>query len=54
MYHNLWQADAKKQNNSHTLADRSSERVLDINKIDEIYKGIRMENGTMTNKLNAT
>ena len=32
----------------------SSKRVLDINKIDKIYKGIRMENGTMTNKLNAT
>ena len=32
----------------------SSERVLDMNKIDEIYKGIFMENGTTTDELNAT
>ena len=32
----------------------SSERVLDMNKIDEDYKGILMENSTTTDKLNAT
>ena len=32
----------------------SSERELDINKIDQIYKGILMENGTKTDNLNAT
>ena len=32
----------------------SSERVLDMNKTDEIYKGMLTENGTTTNKLNAT
>ena len=32
----------------------SSERELDINKIDKIYKGILMENGTTTDNLNAT
>ena len=32
----------------------SSERVLDMNQIDEIYKGIPMENGTTTERLNAT
>ena len=53
-------------NYSRTLADieitdfvesylnDSSERVLDINKIDKIYKGILMENGTTTDKLHAT
>ena len=51
-------------NSSCTLADieityllesylnDSSERVLDINNIDEIYKGIFMENGTTKDKLN--
>ena len=32
----------------------SSERELDINKIDKIYKGILMENGTTTGNLNGT
>ena len=32
----------------------SSERVLDMNEIDEIYKGILKENGTTTDKLNVT
>ena len=32
----------------------SSERVLNINKIDKIYKGILKENGTTTDKVNAT
>ena len=32
----------------------SSERVLDMNKIDEDYKGILMENSTTTDKLDAT
>ena len=53
-------------NYSRTLADieitdfvesylnDSSERVLDMNKIDEIYKGILMKKGTTTDKLNAT
>ena len=31
-----------------------SERVLDMNKIDEIYTGIFKENGTTTDKLNVT
>ena len=51
-------------NSSCTLADieityllesylnDSSERVLDMNNIDEIYKGIFMENGTTRDKLN--
>ena len=32
----------------------SSDKVLEISKIDEIYKGILMENGNKTDKLNAT
>ena len=32
----------------------SSDKVLEISKIDEIYKGILMENGNTTDKLNAT
>ena len=32
----------------------SSDRVLEISKIDKIYKGILMENGNTTDKLNAT
>ena len=32
----------------------SSERILDLNKIDEIYKGILLESSTATEKLNAT
>ena len=32
----------------------SSKRVLDMNKIHEIYKGILMENGITTAKLDAT
>ena len=51
-------------NSSCTLADieityllesylnDSSERVLDMNSIDEVYKGIFMENGTTRDKLN--
>ena len=51
-------------NSSCTLADieityllesylnDSSERVLDMNNIDEIYKGIFMENGTTRDKFN--
>ena len=36
------------------LNDSSEKRALDINKIDEIYKVILMENRTTTDKLNAT
>ena len=32
----------------------SSDRVLDMNKIEVIYKGILMENSTTKDKLNAT
>ena len=32
----------------------SSDKVLEISKIDEIYKGILMENGNTIDKLNAT
>ena len=32
----------------------SSDKVLEISKIDEIYKVILMENGNTTDKLNAT
>ena len=32
----------------------SSDKVLEISKIDEIYKGILMENGNTADKLNAT
>ena len=32
----------------------SSDRVLEISKIDKIYKGILMENGNTADKLNAT
>ena len=63
MYQNLCWADPEKKaipksersvNYSCRLADieilqnDSSERVLGMNKIDEIYKDILMENGTTT------
>ena len=47
-------ADVEITDFAESYLNDSSERVLDMNKIDEIYKGILMENGTTIDKLNAT
>ena len=47
-------ADREITNSVESYLNDSSERVLDMNKIDKIYKGILMENDTTTDQLNAT
>ena len=47
-------ADIETTNFVESYLNDSSDRVLDVNKIDEIFRGILMENGTTTDKRNAT
>ena len=47
-------ADIEITNFVESYLNDSSGRVLDVNKIDKIFRGILMENGTTTDKRNAT
>ena len=47
-------ADIEITNFVESYLNDYSERVSDVNKIDELFKGILMENGTTTDKRNVT